>query len=249
MRSLALIIPVLLSGCYSCSPSVCGPGWGSGQYGSCVDSQYIAPPLIGTHQHDRPTLAERRQQRELSRWYRDLNDSPRGRGGRGSSCPHCGSRLTRQSQHAFSNGFYGDEYYGDQMVYDGFYDGQVIDGQVIDGGTMGGYCSECESNHGGSYPMLMDGMPTYGNVESFEGTPSPSPVPSGPPQEPTRSNNSTPTDEDDVAPELPPLTANEYYFPPGNTITTTSQPPALTAPRDLQPVSVDQSLFVPPRVE
>ena len=237
MRSLALIIPILISGCYCC-PGAYGPGFRAGQYRSCVDSQCIAPPLAGSHHHKRPTLAERRQQRELSRWYRDLNDSPR-RGRNSTTCPHCGRRFMRQSQHAFADGFYGDEYYGDGMVFDGFHDGQVIDG-----GSMNGYCSECESNYGGSYPMYPQGMEYSDGVEYSEGSPNPVPMPANPPMEPTESGRS-----ESSVPELPPLTQNQYYFPPQQNFTTTSQPPSLPPLNEVQPVSVDQSLFVAPRIE
>ena len=241
-RSMPLLIP-LLFGCYCCpgyyGPGLgCGPQFGSGRYNSCVDTKHLAPPLFGGRERRRPTLAERRQERELRRWYRDLNDSPRRGSRRGSACPHCGSGF---------GGFY-DGVYGDEVVYDGqVFDGQIIDGAIMGGSMMGGdYCSSCQ-NQSGSYPTFSDGIiyeqePTFSNeAPSTNSAPNPTPMPAPEPESNDSANFQSRSSTSQAA--------NEYYFPPPPGFQNTAEPAPLQVPNQVQHTSVDQSLFVPPRTE
>ncbi len=226
------IFPVLLlvigAGCNSC-PNYYGPGLGGNPYNSCIGNNAIAPPVAmgGQNRSHRPSLSERKQSRELKRWYRELNDEPSQRHEEGDYCPECQRKHRSRRRSGFNSGSYDEWAYNDEMsmdgmVYDGYYDGQIIDGAVFDGEySAEGYCPECQGDQGGH--------PTF--VE-------PSPVPTGPPAEPT----APPVPTDPNANFVPP---NEYYSPP-TLISPTSTTPISSPVRQVSIPPVEQMLYAPP---
>ncbi|QDT34078.1 hypothetical protein Mal48_33370 [Thalassoglobus polymorphus] len=249
-----MLMLIVSAGCYSC-PSY-GPGMSRNPYGSCIGNSSIAPPVpLGAQgMRHRPTLAERKQQRDMKRWYRELE------GGSGSrhtnSCPHCQRKNRGRHGAGFDSGYHdgwsGDQwgydewnggeaaYYDGMIMGDGYYDGQVIDGAVYDGAHSGGYCPDCQNSHHNSYPSESYPTQSYPS-ESYSPTyehPAPSPAPQSapplvPPTEPTPAT---------VAPAPPESSAfrapaDEYYSP-------SSMPQPPTQQVSIPPV--EQILYAPP---
>lgn len=221
------IYPVLLlvigAGCNSC-PNYYGPGLGGSPYNSCIGNNTIAPPVAmgGQNRSHRQTLSERKQSRDLKRWYREVNDGPSQRHETGDYCPDCQRKHRNRRRSGFSSNSYdewddNDGMSMDGMIYDGYYDGQIIDG----GYSSGEYCPDCQGDQ--------TGQPTYAD---------PTPVPSAPPAEPT----APPVPNEPNALFAP---ANEYYSPP----TLITPPPTTSAPSPVRQVSippVEQMLYAPP---
>lgn len=225
----SILLLTICVGC-ACGPNFYGPGLGGNPYNACIGNNAIAPPVaMGSHKKNhRQTLSERKQARELKRWYRELNEEPsQGRHAEGDYCPECQRKQRSRRRSEFNSGAYDQWAYSDGMpvdgmIYDGYYDGQIIDGAVYDGGySSGEYCPECEGNQGGQ-PTFVD----------------PSPVPAAPPTEPT----APPVPTDPNASFVP---ANEYYSPP-TLITPTSTTPAQSPVQQVSIPPVEQMLYAPP---
>ena len=238
MRFYGMIPAVLLAICAGCTcgPNFYGPGLiPRNPYGSCIDNRTIAPPIpLGANaKHHKPTLAERQQQRDLRRWYKEL-ESPDAHGHHNAdTCPHCRRKLRRQSNH-FDYGGY------DEMA---FHNGQYFDGQYMTGGEFGGTypagsCPECENQTMGE---IYEGAPHDFNStigQPYHGEPAllePSTMPSGPPAEPS------------LAPAPPAETGasiNEYYAP--QIIAPGSRPELSSPVRQVSIPPVEQMLYAPP---
>lgn len=205
MRCLGIVSLITLfsvAGCTGC-PNYYGPGLGPRPYGSCVDTNTVAPPIPLGHQagHHRSSFAERKQARDMRRWYKEINREDQYRGGQDDFCPHC-QRHSKRRGRGYEGDYYDDMAYYDGEIIDGdYYDGQIIDGGYADGMSYpqtysGNYCPDCQ-NQQYSDPVLS--------------SPAPAPVPSAPPAEPTPSEAS------------PATTLNEYYSPPSHVNAPSSQ--------------------------
>ncbi|MEW4487927.1 hypothetical protein AB1L42_07570 [Thalassoglobus sp. JC818] len=242
-----LVVCVSVSGCYCC-PEYYGPGMGgcygwTPSYNSCVSES--CPPAMGNHHYSkhprRMSIAERRQQRDLKRWYRDLNSAPHS----ASHCSHCSQPIDFGTDCGCGGGW--DEFSSyDGSYVDGFssYGGEYpVDGGIYHGGVSDSYCPDCENQFSGStyhhsgemYPAEVYGAPSEA---------APTPVPSSPPTQPTGSGNPQTS-------MVPRHTSNEYYYPPqsGTHLPPMPSPQAIETSRPIQPASVDPSLFAPPVVE
>jgi hypothetical protein len=224
MRFFGIFSILLLAvgaGC-ACGPSCFGPSLGGNPYNACIGNNAIAPPFaMGTQgKNHRPTLSERKQSRELKRWYRELNDKPSQSYEEGDFCPDCQRKHRNRRRSGFNSGSYDEWAYNDGMstdgmIYDGYYDGQIIDGAVFDGEyTSGGYCPDCQGDQVGQ-PTFVDPTPV---------APAP-PVPSEP-----------------NAHFVP---ANEYYSPP-TLISPTSTTPVPSPVKQVSIPPVEQMLYAPP---
>ncbi len=219
----SILLLVFSAGC-ACGPNYYGPGLGGNPYNSCIGNNSIAPPVAMGSQsrRHRPTLSERKQSRELKRWYRELNDEPSRRHETGDYCPDCQRKHRNRHRSEFSSNSYDEWAYNDGMPMDNYYDGQLIDGAIYEGDySSSGYCPDCQSEQ--------TGQPTFVD---------PTPVPAAPPSEPTAP---APPSEPNAlfAP------ANEYYSPP--TLIPPTQPSV--SPSPVQRVSippVEQMLYAPP---
>ncbi len=226
VRSIFPVLMLIVSaGCCSPCPSY-GPGLSRNPYGSCIGNDRIASPVpLGGHRmNHRPTLAERKQQRDMKRWYRELD----GGSGPGDHCPHCQRRNRDRRGSGYDSGYYDEWGYDESAYYDGmimdggYYDGQIIDGGMYDGSFSGGYCSDCQNSHQQNYPPVTEPY-------TVEPSATPGKAPMVPPTEPTPA-----TSDDSSALRVP---INEFYSP-----STTPQLP-------VQQVSippVEQILYAPP---
>lgn len=227
-QHLCPILLIAISASCTCCPHMYGPGLTPNPYGSCVGANTIAPPLPmgGYAKSHRPTLAERKQARDLERWYRDLNESPSRRSMKGGACPHCQGK-SRNIHYRNDNRDYDDDAYSsDGMMWDGMdgYDdanGQFMDGAVYEGGHSSGNCPTCQQH-----------QQTYYDGQPFEVQPM-SPVPNAsapaPPLEPTPAPSASES--------TPAAFLNHLYSPPSN------------LPSNIRQVSippVDQVLYAPP---
>jgi hypothetical protein len=154
---LALLV-VSASGCCRHRYGMCGP------YGGCVDCNdgfYPGPSRMNHY--------ERKQARELRRWYRDLNGpagnghGPQGMGMGGCGCEFCQGGCMMDG---CSMGDCGPGGCGDGMAMDGM----PMEGMVMDGQMMGasGFCPSCQQN-------MQNAMPSAPMLE-----PSPTPKTSAP---------------------------------------------------------------------
>ena len=195
MRFLSIIPALLLcifAGC-TCCPNYYGPGLTPQPYGSCVETQTIAPPmhLKASRRSHRPTLAEHKQARDLRRWYKELNSEPRNRRAR---------RATGYDDYYDESAFYDEGMmYNDGYYDDGYYDGQIIDGGMAYGGdNSGSYCASCQDQQQQySQPMMYES-----EMQPTMSEPAPAP-----PMEPTPAT----TDE-----STPSAFLNHLYSPQPN---------------------------------
>lgn len=247
MRFYGITPAVLLAICAGCTcgPNYYGPGLlPRNPYGSCIDNKTIAPPIpLGANaKHHKPTLAERQQQRDLRRWYKEL-ESPHSGHHKSDTCPHCRRKLRHQAN-SFESGPYDEMAFHDGQYFDGqHFEGQIVDGQYMTGGEFGGTypsgsCPECENQTMGeiyeSAPHGFDpnmGQPYHGEPALLE----PSTMPAGPPVEPS------------LAPAPPAETEasiNEYYAP--RIIAPGSRPELSSPVRQVSIPPVEQMLYAPP---
>lgn len=227
---LTIFLASLLAGC-SCGPNYYGPGLGPRPYGGCVGTNTLAPPscVAGKHKH-RQTLAERKQARELRKWYRELNDAPGGYG-YDDSCPHCRNKKHKHSPY-HGLGYadhYGDvyndvAYYDEGMLYgDGIYDGMIVDGGMMTGTYDGSYCPDCQSQQF-SHPNVINEPMIHQPMMEQPVMSEPAPAP---PAEPV------PTPSDGT----PAAFLNELYSP---------QPAPLQQVPQAAIPPVEQVLYAPP---
>lgn len=193
----AVLSLMMTAGC-TCGPYYYGPGMYGNPYGACVHQGPggggLVSPLRHKHQHHKETLAERRQQRELRRWYRELNQdlghanygSPhwrykgrfRGRGPMGPMGPMGmpGMYGMYGMHDMYSHPMY-DEWGDDYGYYEGDY-GYGQHGGYYDGAMMSGHsCPDCQPHGGytsqgmhdsyGGYPVAseMPHMPYSGQPQ------------------------------------------------------------------------------------